>query len=433
MAETAAAGVAGVAGVAGMAGMAGMAGVVGVTEVTEVARVTEMARVAGVTAMTGVAGVAPVADVGNRVEAANPVEVTNPGQVAEPAEPVGVANSVTLAGVVKLAGAEPAPAPDEKWGRQPGEKRGPGLDEKRGLGRDEKRGRGLDEGRGPGLEVEPSTVRYEKRGAVAWVTLNRPRVLNAMNLQMHAELARVWDCAEADDEVRVVVLTGAGERAFSVGQDLTERARLTREGAGPSSFGSRGLPGWPRLTERFGFTKPVLARVQGYALGGGFELALACDIVVASETAQFGLPEVKLGLVPGAGGVFRLARQAPLKAAMGHLLTGRRMDAFTAARYGLVNEVVAADRLDACVDEWLADLLEASPLAAQAVKEAALQSLDLPLEQAFRTRFSAEERRLASDEPAEGVAAFVQKRPPRWSARLAGPSSPEVHQGGEHR
>jgi enoyl-CoA hydratase/carnithine racemase len=257
-------------------------------------------------------------------------------------------------------------------------------------------------------------VRYEKQDHVARVTLDRPAVLNAMDLRMHAELGAVWDDVEADDAVRVVVLTGAGDRAFSVGQDLRERAQLDGDGVQPSTFGSRGRPGWPRLTERFDLSKPVIARVDGYALGGGFELALACDLIVASERAVFGLPEARLGLVPGAGGGFRLARQIPLKTAMGHLLTGRSMDAATALRLGLVNEVVPADRLDDCIRAWTEDLLNCSPLAVRAIKQAVMQSLDLPLEQAFSTQFSWEEKRRTSRDAVEGPRAFAERRAPVW-------------------
>lgn len=258
------------------------------------------------------------------------------------------------------------------------------------------------------------SVHYTKKDHVARITLDRPRVLNALDLRTHEQLARVWDDVEADDEVRVAVLTGAGDRAFSVGQDLHERARLAAEGAPPTTFGSRGQPGWPRLTERFTLSKPVIARVNGFALGGGFELALACDIIVAAENAVFGLPEVRLGLVPGAGGVFRLARQLPLRIAMGHLLTGRRIDAATALRFGLVNEVVPAAELDACVAEWTDDLLRSAPLSVRAVKEAVLRSVDMPLEQAFATSFRWEERRMHSRDAVEGPQAFTEKRPPRW-------------------
>lgn len=260
-------------------------------------------------------------------------------------------------------------------------------------------------------------VRYEKADHVARVTLDRPEVLNAMDLRMHAELAEVWDDVEADDDVRVVVLTGAGDRAFSVGQDLRERARLDADGVPPSSFGSRGQPGWPRLTERFDLSKPVLARVDGYALGGGFELALACDLVVASDRAVFALPEPRLGLVPGAGGAFRLSRQVPLKAAMGYLLTGRRMDAGTAYTLGLVNEVVPAAELDRCVAGWVADLLACAPLALRAIKQAVLGSLDRPLPEAFAGRYGWEERRRASRDAVEGPRAFAEKRAPVWRGR----------------
>ncbi|MFG3581311.1 enoyl-CoA-hydratase DpgD [Micromonospora chersina] len=260
-------------------------------------------------------------------------------------------------------------------------------------------------------------VRYEKADHVARVTLDRPEVLNAMDLRMHAELAEVWDDVEADDDVRVVVLTGAGDRAFSVGQDLRERARLDADGVPPSSFGSRGQPGWPRLTERFDLSKPVLARVDGYALGGGFELALACDLVVASDRAVFALPEPRLGLVPGAGGAFRLSRQVPLKAAMGYLLTGRRMDAGAAYALGLVNEVVPAAELDRCVAGWVADLLACAPLALRAIKQAVLGSLDRPLPEAFAGRYGWEERRRASRDAVEGPRAFAEKRAPVWLGR----------------
>jgi crotonobetainyl-CoA hydratase/dehydration protein DpgD len=261
-------------------------------------------------------------------------------------------------------------------------------------------------------------IRYEKNGRVARVTLDRPHVLNAMNRAMHAELAEVWDDFEADDDLWVAVLTGAGERAFSVGQDLKELAARQVDGtAGRSSFGSRGKSGWPRLTERFDLVKPVVAAVRGYAYGGGFELAMACDLVIASDDAVFALPETRLGLIAGAGGVFRLVRQAPFHVALGHLLTGRPMTAVRAYELGLVNEVVAADELDACVDGWVADLLRAAPLAVRAAKEAATKSATMPLPEAFAAEYEWEQRRMFSRDALEGPAAFAEKREPRWEGR----------------
>jgi enoyl-CoA hydratase/carnithine racemase len=268
-----------------------------------------------------------------------------------------------------------------------------------------------------GEQADGPRVRYSKRGRVGYVTLDRPAVLNAMDQRMHQELAAVWDDFEADDELLVAVLTGAGDRAFSVGQDLTERAALDRAGPAPATFGSHGKPGWPRLTERFDLSKPVLARVNGYALGGGFELVLACDIVVAAEHAVFALPEARLGLIAGAGGVFRLARQLPFRTALGHLLTGRQLGAARALELGLVNDVVPADQLDDCVAGWVDDLLRCAPLAVRAIKEAVYASVDLPLRQAFATRYAWEERRMHSADAVEGPRAFAEKRAPHWQGR----------------
>lgn len=262
------------------------------------------------------------------------------------------------------------------------------------------------------------SVQYEKRGRVAYVTLNRPAVLNALDLRTHEELAEVWDDFAADDDIWLGVLTGAGTRAFSVGQDLRELSELIRSReAAPSTFGSYGKPGWPRFTERFDLAKPVIAKVRGYAYGGGFELALACDVIVASECATFALPEARLGLISGAGGLFRLTRQIPFRTAMGHVLTGRPMTALRAYELGLVNEVVPAGRLDECVDGWVEDVLRCAPLAVRAAKEAAARSAAIPLEKAFATEYPEERRRMHSQDAVEGPLAFVEKRTPKWTGR----------------
>jgi dehydration protein DpgD len=259
-------------------------------------------------------------------------------------------------------------------------------------------------------------VGYEKRDRVATITMRRPEVLNAMNVGMHEELTLIWEDFESDPDVRVGVLTGSGDRAFSVGQDLKELAdRDARGAAGLSSFGSKGKPGEPRLTDRFDITKPLVAKVRGYALGGGFELALACDLIVASSDAQFGLPEVRLGLVAGAGGVFRLCRQLPPRVAAGYLLTGRRMTAHDALRHGLVNEVAAPEHLDAATHAWVDDLLRGAPLAVRATKQAMWRSLDLPLRDAFDEVYPCEELRKRSSDAKEGPRAFAEGRPPSWT------------------
>jgi dehydration protein DpgD len=266
--------------------------------------------------------------------------------------------------------------------------------------------------------VELTRVRYRKQGHLAIVTLDRPAVLNAMDLRMHAELAQVWDDFERDDALRLAVLTGAGERSFSVGQDLKELdARSRAYEAGVSSFGSRDRPGWPRLTERFSLTKPVIARVNGYAIGGGFELALASDIVVAASHAEFALPEARLGLVAGAGGVFRLTRQTHMRTAMGYLLTGRRMSAGHALELGLVNEVVPIHELDDCINGWVDDVLACAPLAVRAIKEVAAKSASLSIEDAFAADYPWEQRRMCSADAVEGPRAFAEKRTPKWSGR----------------
>jgi crotonobetainyl-CoA hydratase/dehydration protein DpgD len=267
------------------------------------------------------------------------------------------------------------------------------------------------------MQEKFDTVIYEKRGQVAYITLNRPEVHNAMNLRMHEELCAIWDDFEHDDTIWVGVISGAGQRAFSVGQDLKELVTITAAGQSASSFGSRGRAGFPRLTERLELSKPLIAKISGYALGGGFELALACDIIIAADNSSFALPEAKLGLIAGAGGVFRLPRQIPFKVAMGHLLTGRPMGAQRAYELGLVNEVVPIEALDDCVNSWLADMLRCAPLSLRSIKEVATKTATMDLGTAFTTQFAAETRRRESEDCAEGPLAFVEKRMPLWKGK----------------
>jgi len=254
-------------------------------------------------------------------------------------------------------------------------------------------------------------IKYEKSQHIAYLTLNRPEVMNALHTPAHVECAAALDDFERDTGSWVMIITGEGERAFSAGMDLRYRPA---EGAPPVQMPPGGFAGLtnPRHCR---MTKPVIAAINGYALGGGLELAMACDIVVAADTATLGLPEVKRGIVAGGGGMHRLPRQMPLKIAMGYLLTGKNMSADEAHRWGLVNEVVPAAELMDAARRWAAEIVEAAPLSVRASKEAALSGLELSLEEAYNTTFAATQALRGSNDSREGVAAFAERRKPNWT------------------
>ncbi|MGI8551606.1 MAG: enoyl-CoA hydratase-related protein [Dehalococcoidia bacterium] len=255
---------------------------------------------------------------------------------------------------------------------------------------------------------------YEKRGHVAYVTLNRPEVMNALHPPSHVELTEIWDDFAADPELWVAIFTGSGDRAFSAGNDLKYTAEHAGQREGPQSPNKGGFGG---ITTRFDLFKPVIAAVNGWAMGGGFELALACDIIIASGNARFGLPEPRVGLVAGAGGMHRLPRQLPLKIAMGMLLTGKPIDANEAHRLGLVNEVVPQAQLIPTAERWASEIMECAPLAVRGTKEAAMTGLELPLEAAIRRSYDNVQAHMASADRIEGPRAFAQKRRPDWQGR----------------
>lgn len=258
-------------------------------------------------------------------------------------------------------------------------------------------------------------ILFEKAGHVAHLTINRPHVLNAMDTAAHEAFSASLDRCEADDEIRIIVVTGAGDRAFSVGRDLKAMAAENDLG-GPAKADLEAR--WAkirRLTDRHDFNKPIIARVNGMALGGGFEIAMACDLIVAVDTAVFALPEPKRGLIPFAGGVHRLPRQIPLKVAMGYLLTGKSMTSERAYSLGLVNSVVTAAELDAEVDDWVQAMLACAPLALRAIKECALRGLDRGLRDAMTAEYPIEEQRRNSADSREGPLAFAEKRLPVWT------------------
>ena len=257
------------------------------------------------------------------------------------------------------------------------------------------------------------SVLYEKKGPIAYVTLNRPQALNALTIKAHDELWEVWSDFRDDKTLRVAILTGAGDRAFCAGFDIKDASAHQKEinearGAGLFKGGFGGI------TDRFDIWKPIIAAVNGFALGGGTEISLACDIVVASEKARFGLPEPRLGIMASEGGVVRMVRQLPLKLAMGLLLTGKQIDAREAHRLGLVNEVTSPEQLMPAAERWAGEVLECAPLSVEAIKQCAMLSQDLPLEEARRQVFPLMERMWRSKDMGEGFQAFVEKRKPQW-------------------
>lgn len=265
--------------------------------------------------------------------------------------------------------------------------------------------------------IETETTLFEIRDHCAWITLNRPASLNALNPELRWQLSQHLDEVERNDDIWLAVLTGAGDRAFSAGADLKQRAR--ERDAEPEELARwKALQADTRhIIERWYFPKPLIAMVNGFALGGGLEVAMACDIIVAAEHAEFGLPEPRRGLIAGSAGVHRLPRQIGIKPALGYMLTGRHMTAARAYELGLVNEVVSAQALPTVVQGYVDDILRCAPLAVRATKEAAMKGLDKSLPDAFYTPYETELVRRKSEDAVEGPKAFSEKRDPVWKAR----------------
>ncbi len=257
----------------------------------------------------------------------------------------------------------------------------------------------------------PEFCRIERDGPVTTVTIERPEVMNALHPPANHELEKVFDEFCADPEQWVAIITGAGDRAFSAGNDLKYQAGS----GGRVSVPERGFAG---LTARFDNDKPIIAAVNGVAMGGGFEIALACDLIVAADTAIFALPEPRVGLAALAGGIHRLPRQIPLKQAMGMLLTGRRVPAAEGRELGFVNEVVPAAELMAAARRWADAILECAPLSVRASKQAAHGGLEhAGLEAAMRAEYDGLGRMVRSEDFKEGPRAFAEKRKPSWQGK----------------
>lgn len=262
-----------------------------------------------------------------------------------------------------------------------------------------------------------SITEFAVRDQVAYITLNRPEAMNSLNPELRWTLSEHFDEVERNDDIWVAVVTGAGERAFCAGADLKHRALQREASPEQKADWARMLDTTRPLNQRWTFPKPVIARVNGFALGGGLELAMSCDIIVAADHAELGLPEPRRGLIAGGVGVHRLPRQIGLKPAMGYLLTGRHMSAARAYELGLVNQVVPLAELDAAVDEWVRDIVRCAPLAVRATKEAAMRGMDMALPQAFYTEYESETVRRLSADTLEGPRAFAEKREPKWQGK----------------
>ncbi len=250
-------------------------------------------------------------------------------------------------------------------------------------------------------------VLFEKKGHVAYVTINRPERLNACDFETYETLAKVWIEFRDDPALRVAILTGVGERAFSAGSDIKANY-VERPGEEPQNIL------FPLL---FDLYKPIIAAINGHANGGGLEQALCCDIRVAAEHAQFGLGEVRLGWLPGAGGTQRLPRLIPLGRALEMLYTGNRIGAEEALRLGLVDYVVPMDQLMSKCEAIAAEICKSAPLAVQKIKQAALRGLDMSLADGLKLERELYNWLQGTEDAREGAKAFAEKRDPNWKAK----------------
>jgi crotonobetainyl-CoA hydratase len=255
-------------------------------------------------------------------------------------------------------------------------------------------------------------IDVSRDGGVTTLTMNRPEVMNALHSPAHFEMAQAIDDFGADPEQWVMIITGAGERAFSAGNDLKWQAGGGEMRSPPSGFAG--------LTSRFDLAKPLIAAVNGVAMGGGFEIALACDLIIAAEGAVFALPEPRVGLAALAGGLHRLPRAIGLKRAMGMILTARRVSAREGYELGFVNEVTAAADLLPAARRWAELIAQCSPMSIQASKAAVMRGLDEPTLAAAITgqnRYPEVAALFRSADFVEGPRAFSEKRAPRWTGR----------------
>ena len=264
----------------------------------------------------------------------------------------------------------------------------------------------------PGAALTLENLLYEKKGAIAYVTLNRPKVLNALNQRTWEDLRAAFEDARDDADVRGVILTGAGDKAFIAGADISELAQVTAvEAEKSSTYGQEVL----NLIENLG--KPVIAAINGFALGGGCETAMACTIRVATENAKFGQPEVKLGVIPGGGGTQRLPRLVGKGRALQLILSGEMISAQEAHRIGLVNEVVPAADLIGRAEAILKQILSNAPLAVKYSLEAVNKGLETSQGEGLSLEASLFGLCAGTEDKKEGTQAFLQKRAAQFHGR----------------
>ncbi|MFC2058926.1 enoyl-CoA hydratase/isomerase family protein [Chloroflexota bacterium] len=254
-------------------------------------------------------------------------------------------------------------------------------------------------------------ILYEKKGHVVWITLNRPEVMNAQSMQLRQELVQALETTRLDDEVYVVVITGAGDKAFSAGADISEFPKLypadqiRRRGEQTPYEFIRQMP------------KPVIAMVNGFALGGGCELALACDIIIASDNAQFGQPEIRVGVIPGAGGTQILTRLIGEKKAKELVFTGRAISAEDAVQLGIANQVVSKEKLRETVEKLVDTLLKRSPVILKLAKMAVNKALETTLSTGLAYEKDLFAMCFGTEDQKEGARAFLEKRDPAYKGR----------------
>jgi E-phenylitaconyl-CoA hydratase len=263
-----------------------------------------------------------------------------------------------------------------------------------------------------GTKLAFERIIFEKRDHVAYVTINRPDALNALDGLASSEMYQAFQEFSQDRDMWIAILNGAGDKAFCSGMDL--RAAGSRGSGGerpaaPAPFGG--------LTKGVQIYKPMIAAIHGYCLGGGVELAMCCDIRVAADNARFGMPEVRWGIIPGAGGTQRLQMNVPLSKALEMILTGEQIDAAEAYRVGLVNKVVPMDQLMATAEQYASIIKERAPLAVWAAKEAIMRGRNMPLEDGLRWETTIGSTTMNSEDRAEGMKAFAEKRKPNFQAR----------------